>query len=223
MSGEAPPPGPAPAQPLAPGNFDRAWNDPPLFSYSTSATAQPVTANRLNKRVAFPSSQAAAPPPGLDPTAPPALYDAGMRPPPGALPPPPPPAIMTPANPELVPSSDENSEVDVEAVEKTFSELVDKYFSDKNQDEMKKRFAGLFVSWKQGGYNSHVHQLLTDIGESLLKPDIGLAEAKFTVLGADWSSLVGPNNILIIKKLITAARKEIDDRNEDSGAVTKPL
>ena len=44
MSDKAPPP----AQPLAPGNFDRAWNDPPLFSYSTSATAQPVTANRLN-------------------------------------------------------------------------------------------------------------------------------------------------------------------------------
>ena len=45
MSGP-PPPGAPPAQPLAPGNYDRAWNDPPLFSYSTSATAQPVTANR---------------------------------------------------------------------------------------------------------------------------------------------------------------------------------
>ena len=42
MSDKAPPP----AQPLAPGNYDRAWNDPPLFSYSTSAAAQPVTANR---------------------------------------------------------------------------------------------------------------------------------------------------------------------------------
>ena len=130
---------------------------------------------------------------------------------------------MTPANPKSVPSSDVKSEVDVEAVEKTFIELVEKYLSDKNQDEMKKRFAGLFVSWKQGGYNSNVHQLLADIGESLLKPDIGLAEAKFTVLGADWSSLVGPNNILIIKKLITAAREEIDDKNADRDAVTKPL
>ena len=46
MSDKAPPPGPAPAQPLAPGNYDRACNDPPPFSYSTSATAQPVTANR---------------------------------------------------------------------------------------------------------------------------------------------------------------------------------
>ena len=122
-----------------------------------------------------------------------------------------------------MPSTDVKSEVDVEAVENTFNELVDKYFSDKNRDDMKKRFASLFVSWKQGGYNSNVQQLLVDIGQSLLEADIGLAEAKFTVLGADWSSLVGPNNILIIKKLITAAREEIDDGNGDSSAVTKPL
>jgi len=219
MSDKAPPP----AQPLAPGNYDRAWNDPPLFSYSTSAAAQPVTANRLNKRVAFPTSKATAPAPGLDPTAPPALYDAGMRPPPGALPPPPPPALMTAADQEAEPSTHVKSELDVEAVENAFNELVEKYFSDKNRDEMKRRFASLFVSWKQGGYNSNVQQLLMDIGQSLLKADIGLAEAKFTVLGADWSSLVGPNNILIIKKLITAAREEIDDGNRDSSAVTKPL
>ena len=25
-----------PAAPIAPGNFDRAWNDPPLFRYLTS-------------------------------------------------------------------------------------------------------------------------------------------------------------------------------------------
>ena len=146
-----------------------------------------------------------------------------MRPPPGALPPPPPPAIMTPANQGAVPSSDVKSEVDVEALEKTFSELVEKYFSGKSQDEIKKRFTGLFASWKQGGYNANVHQLLVDIGESLLKADIGAAEAKFTVLGADWSSLVGPNNILIIKKLLTAAREEVDKRTEDKSAVTKPL
>ena len=131
--------------------------------------------------------------------------------------------MMTPANLGVVPSGDVKSEVDVEAVEKTFSKLVDNYFSGKNQDEMKKRFIGLFASWKQGGYNSNVHQLLVDIGESLLKADIGAAEAKFTVLGADWSSLVGPNNILIIKKLLTAAREEIDERTEDKSAVKKPL
>ena len=130
---------------------------------------------------------------------------------------------MTPANQGAVPSSDVKSEVYVEALEKTFSELVEKYFSGKSQDEIKKRFTGLFASWKQGGYNANVHQLLVDIGESLLKADIGAAEAKFTVLGADWSSLVGPNNILIIKKLITAAREEFDERTQDKSAVTKPL
>ena len=178
---------------------------------------------RLNKRVAFPSSQSAAPAPGLDPTAPPALYDAGMRPPPGALPPPPPPALMTPAHQETEASSEVRSEVEVEAVESNFIRLVDKYFCDKNRDDMKKRFVSLFVLWKRGGYNASVHQLLMEIGESLLNADTGVAEARFTVLGADWSSLVGPNNILIIKKLITAAREETDDKIEDSSAVTKPL
>ena len=34
-------PPPPPIQPLAPGNYDRAWNDPPLFSYNPG-TAQVV-------------------------------------------------------------------------------------------------------------------------------------------------------------------------------------
>ena len=142
-----------------------------------------------------------------------------MKPPPGVLAPPP--ATSQPASP---PAQSEltSSEVDVEEVENTFSELVDNYFSDKNRDEMKRRFSVLFVSWRQGGYNLSVQQLLAEVGGSLMKGDIGGAEARFTVLGADWSSIVGPNNILIIKKLITAAREK-SEKNEDSCAVTKPL
>ena len=33
-----------------PGNFDRAWNDPPLFSYKPAAQGP----NKLNKRVMHP-------------------------------------------------------------------------------------------------------------------------------------------------------------------------
>lgn len=42
-----------------PGNYDRSWNDPPLFSYASgtqnSADVKKQGANRLNKRVEFPS------------------------------------------------------------------------------------------------------------------------------------------------------------------------
>ena len=38
-----------------PGNFDRAWNDPPLFNYKTNG--QPPTAGlKLNKRVTYPAT-----------------------------------------------------------------------------------------------------------------------------------------------------------------------
>ena len=42
-----------------PGNYDRSWNDPPLFSYASgsnnSADVNKQGTNRLNKRVEFPS------------------------------------------------------------------------------------------------------------------------------------------------------------------------
>ena len=43
-------------QTLAPGNFDKAWNDPSLFSYSVSSTPQAVGSRLLTKRVGFSSS-----------------------------------------------------------------------------------------------------------------------------------------------------------------------
>ena len=44
-------PPPPPLQPLAPGNFDRAWNDPPLFSYN------PGTAQVSNEDITMAPSQ----------------------------------------------------------------------------------------------------------------------------------------------------------------------
>lgn len=46
MDGNNPPP--------RPGNYDRSWNDPPLFSYA-SGTPNSTGNNKLNKRVEFPS------------------------------------------------------------------------------------------------------------------------------------------------------------------------
>lgn len=42
-----------------PGNYDRSWNDPPLFSYASgtqTSTESKKVVNKLNKRVGFPSS-----------------------------------------------------------------------------------------------------------------------------------------------------------------------
>jgi len=223
MSDNQPPP---PAQPLAPGNFDRAWNDPPLFSYSTSSTAQPITANRLNKRVAFPTNQSQAPAPGSgqDPTAPPKLYDAGMKPPSGSILPPPPPTMMIPTSSGTSDTKSDNvSDIDIDNIEKQFEELVNRFILENQRDDVRKRLQSLFTSWRQGGYNSNVHHLLVDIGQSLTEDDVTSAEAKLTILSADWTSLIGPANILIIKKLVNNAKEILEKQDESTTAVTKPL
>ena len=43
LSGKA-----VPSIPIAPGNFDRAWNDPPQFSYNDS-TGHQKPGSRLNR------------------------------------------------------------------------------------------------------------------------------------------------------------------------------
>jgi len=223
MSDNQPPP---PAQPLAPGNFDRAWNDPPLFSYSTSSTAQPITANRLNKRVAFPTNQSQAPAPGSgqDPTAPPKLYDAGMKPPSGSILPPPPPTMMIPTSSGTSDTKSDNvSDIDIDNIEKQFEELVNRFILENQRDDVRKRLLSMFTSWRQGGYNSNVHHLLVDIGQSLTEDDVTSAEAKLTILSADWTSLIGPANILIIKKLVNNAKEILEKQIESTTAVTKPL
>ena len=223
----------AAAQPLAPGNFDRAWNDPPLFSYSTSTTAQPITANRLNKRVPFPTSKAAAPAPGLDSTAPPKLSDAGMIPPPklgdaGMIPPPssilppPPPSMMTPASYSSSATS-ESSEIDVEKVESDFKQLVKKYIDINSQEDILKRITVIFASWHKGAFNNNIHVKLRDISESMMNEKITAAENMFTVLSADWSNVIGPANILVIKKLINAAKDKLGTGDNSQNAIEKPL
>jgi len=224
MSSNPPPPasGPPPAQPLAPGNFDRAWNDPPLFSYSTSSTAQPITANRLNKRIAFPTNQSQAPAQGTgqDPTAPPKLYDAGMKPPPGSILPPPP-SFMTPASTSSTSSS--SQDIDVDSIEKQFEQLVIENMNEATRGDFTKRLGVLFSAWRKGTYNTNIQSDLRDIAQSLTEKNVNVAEEKFTVLTADWSSVIGPSNILVIKKLINVVKEQSENLTTTDNAVTKPL
>jgi hypothetical protein len=83
-----------------PGNDDRAWNEPPLFSYSSTASAQTKAAGpKLNKRIGFPDTSsyatAAASTTGVD-VAPAKPQDAGAKSVGAAMPPPPPTASVPP-------------------------------------------------------------------------------------------------------------------------------
>jgi len=48
--------------PIGPGNYDRAWNDPPMFDPRVNIIGKPPP-SKLNKRVAHPISSAAVPQP----------------------------------------------------------------------------------------------------------------------------------------------------------------
>ena len=216
--------GPPPTQPLAPGNYDKAWNDPPLFSYSAASGQTGPGTNRLNKRVAFPTQQAAFPRSGLDPTAPPKLYDAGMKPPSS-------PQVMPPPPPAVVPSPPQHSEgglaeetpttIDPLAVEQTFQRVVEKYLEQEVQADMKSRLAVLFRDWREGRLNSAIQAALRDLAGCLEGGEVGGSEASFTVLSADWSSVIGPN-IIVIKKITYAVKLALSTEKTEE-AVTKPL
>jgi len=213
-----------PAQPLAPGNFDKAWNDPPLFSYS-AGSGQQATAGRLNKRVAFPSQPSSVLRPGLDPTAPPKLYDAGMKPPSsGCVGPPPPPAgaVASPPPPPAGAAGSAQQSEDSASVQHTLLETCGKYLDTDIQQDVKARLEGLFRDWSSGGLNPDIQQTLRDLAGCLAREDTEGAEASFTKLTADWSSVIGPSNIMAIKKILYAAKLALRTDEQD-GALTKPL
>ena len=220
--------GAPPAQPLAPGNFDKAWNDPPLFSYSAASGQSGPGTNRLNKRVAFPTQQAAFPRCGLDPTAPPKLYDAGMKPPSTSQALPPPPPVMAASPPQQCDggptglTEETDTVIDPLTVQRTFHLVIEKYLETDAQADMKSRLAGLFTDWTAGSLNRDIQLALRDLASCLELEDVAGSEASFTVLTADWSSLIGPSNILNIKKIIYAVKLALSTEKTEE-AVTKPL
>ena len=213
-----------PASPLAPGNNAKAWNDPPLFSYSTSSAPREPS-RLLTKRVGFPTSQ--PPPPGQDPTAPPKLHDAGAKPPSSSLPPPPPISGNLPP-PPVAPSGDlpdtatDVSTVSVDDTSTMFEELTKSYFEPRKSEDIKKRLSAMFRAWKEGKLNPRIQTLVAEVGAKLSSGDVTEAEACFVVLSADYGGEIGAQWILAVRHLLTAVKEKHGECATEEG-LTKPL
>jgi len=165
-----------PAQPLAPGNYDKAWNDPPLFSYSASSAPPTGGGRLLTKRVGFPSSH--PPPPGQDPTAPPMLHDAGAKPPSSCLPPPPPTALLdTLPSPSFttVSAPDAPTNISVDDTVAIYQDLMKTYLSPEKYQSINTKLSVMFNAWKEGGLNSRLQMLVSEVGSKLSSRDLVLS------------------------------------------------
>jgi len=225
-------PPPPPIQPLAPGNFDRAWNDPPLFSYNPG-TVQPGTGSRLTRRIGFPASSTAPPlPTGTDPTAPPSLHDAGAKPPPSLLPPPPSlmvvaPSSTAPASPSTNTATSDPSVISLNAddLEETLTGLTENHFDSVKAKEVGKRLDGLVAAHRADTLGTRIPVLLAKLLASLKNEDLTGAESSFMTLSADHGGEPGNAQWMValrhlVSKVSEEKRKEKKPENE---AITAPL
>jgi len=225
-----PPPATAPMEILAPGNYDRAWNDPPLFSYSSSSTSQPGGGNRLTKRVGFPASNN-LPTTGQDPTAPPSLSDAGAKPPPCIMPPPPcmlPPPPSSSIPPSLPPSSShpmgstEAPSLSSEQLEELLGKLTKEYFGEDKAAELDKRLSHLVTSHRNNTLGTRIPGLVGKLVESLRDGNIQDTQSSFTTLSADHGGESGNAQWMIaLRHLVTKVQEK--HCKEEKEAITAPL
>jgi len=225
-------PPPPPIQPLAPGNFERAWNDPPLFSYNPG-TVQPGTGSRLTRRIGFPASSTAPPlPTGTDPTAPPSLHDAGAKPPPSLLPPPPSLMVVTPSSTAPAPPSSLSSNaatsdpsLNADDLEETLTRLTENHFDPEKAKEVGKRLDGLVAAHRADTLGTRIPVLLHKLLASLENGDSTGAESSFTTLSADHGGEPGNAQWIValrhlVSKVSEEKRKEKKPENE---VITAPL
>merc|ERR1711874_928997 len=86
--------------------------------------------------------------------------------------------------------------IDPLTVQRTFHLVIEKYLETDGQADMKSRLAGLFTDWTAGSLNRDIQLVLRDLASCLELEDVAGSEASFTVLTADWSSVIGPSNII---------------------------
>lgn len=197
-----------------PGNWDKAWNDPPLFSYqATSAKAAESSGLKLNKRVGFPSTSATpmpAPPSDRVGSAPPLstpLPDAGAKSAGGVnRPPPPPPAALGPAPPlgppppitadqSKAPSKESKAKIVVydcdRVVELLKTSLTQSSLDEKKSQDIQKRIDMMASKWKAGVLNQPVQTGMGRIADLLAAQDAASAEKIQLSLMVDWPALCG--------------------------------
>jgi len=208
-----------PAAPIAPGNFDRAWNDPPLFSYNESSNQQAQTTGlKLNKRVGFPTTLP-PPPQGGESSGPPRLHDAGCKPLTSSILPPPPPGAALLPPPSLGPGSlppppacgqvekmDDSPEIDKTAICDKLKELATVYCSSKSAD-ICKRIGLMEKSWGSPSFSPRIGQILADFCSSLESKNLAEADRRLTTLGADYAGECA-GWIIGLRHILTSAKEQ---------------
>lgn len=210
--------GAPPLEPLAPGNFDRAWNDPPLFSYSSSATSQ-AGATKLTKRIGFPAS-ANVSIVGQDPTAPPSLHDAGAKPPSCCVPPP-------PSDSTIVRESSSASSAKVclatDKLEELLLCLTKENFPPGKATELDKRLSNLVTAHRNNSLGNRVPGLIGDLVEALSNHNIPVALSCFATLSADHGGDSGNAQWMIALRHLVTKVEEQHAKEESKEAITAPL
>jgi len=191
-----------PSIPIAPGNFDRAWNDPPQFSYNDS-TGHQKPGSRLNRRVGY-ALDGGPPPPMGQPVHPSGttLPDAGAKALPGSgmpLPPPPsscgpPPPLSgsappTQSTPPTIDNTNIEDDLTSDEISAQLKNLMTEHCGSKSADLLKRLILmekSLDPEHHTGPTQNKIISMLSQFVKLIQKADLTEAEARLTSLGADY-------------------------------------
>jgi len=196
----APPPPPDPR----PGCYDRAWNDPPLFSYQNAEASKPGT--KFNKRVGFPSAAGAPAPPASGGTLPLSV----PPPPPTNLQPPPKSAVLPSSKPSGQPPKPAGQPPKLPTAEQVTTDLTSfleersTEIGERKASDIAKRVAVMREKWD--GLSDHVKWGMHAVAVNLRESQFDQAEKIQKTLVVDWPSQCG-TWMVGIKHLIQEARK----------------
>jgi len=183
---------PGKAVPIAPGNYDRAWNDPPLFSYN-EGSGQAKQPHKLNRRAAYPMTSSGPSPPNnqnIPPLAsgmPPNTDQMGAKSPPlGGMPLPPPASATSPPQDFTAQPLNDDTSLSLDQIYAKLQALIDENSSDKSADLTKR----LDMMKKSVSVESQVTKtilsILSQYVQLIERKDLVTAERKLTSLGADY-------------------------------------
>lgn len=209
-----------------PGNFDRAWNDPPLFSYKGDAPT--AGGLKLNKRVMYPSSPVQPPSSGeASSNSCTKLHDAGAKMIPTTdLPPPPPTQTIASgfsskdkkppsSSSTLEVVSDEDRDQTIEILRNMLTHFGSRIESRKSQD-IRKRLDTMESKWKDGSLTFPVERGLCALAKAIEKSEFDEADKIQRKLMVDWPSQCGTWLVGIKHLIFEAKNRESDDKPDEN-------